>query len=187
MHEWVGRWPDSLVSADAAFDREFEDRLRDSSGLAFSIAYGVLRNRADAEEVAQDAFARAFRSFRQLRDRDRFRSWLTRMTWRLAIDRWRSDRRRTARESATATAPVAPSTEDVAVARERAQQVWLAIDRLPDKLRLVIVLSAIEGHDTRELADLLDVPEGTVKSRLFTARKLLAENLRWLVADSATR
>jgi RNA polymerase sigma-70 factor (ECF subfamily) len=87
------------------------ERLRDSSGLAFSIAYGVLRNRSDAEEVAQDAFARAFRRFRQLRDRDRFRSWLTRMTWRLAIDRWRTDRRRTARELATALEPWGPSTE----------------------------------------------------------------------------
>jgi DNA-directed RNA polymerase specialized sigma24 family protein len=82
MHEWVGRWPDNLVSAEASHHGEFEERLRDSSRLAFSIAYGVLRNRADAEEVAQDAFARAFRQFRQLRDRDRFRSWLTRMTWR---------------------------------------------------------------------------------------------------------
>jgi DNA-directed RNA polymerase specialized sigma24 family protein len=48
----------------------------------------------------------------------------------------------------------------------------------------VVVLSAIEGHDTREIADLL---EGTVKSRLFSARKMLAENLRWLVSDSLTR
>jgi hypothetical protein len=61
MNEWVGRWPDSLVSTDTTLDREFEERLRDSSGLAFNIAYGVLRHRADAEEVAQDAFARAFR------------------------------------------------------------------------------------------------------------------------------
>lgn len=187
MHEWVGRWPDNLVSAEAARDREFEERLRDSSRLAFSIAYGVLRNRADAEEVAQDAFARAFRRFRQLRDRDRFRSWLTRMTWRLAIDRWRTDRRRMAREYAIAAEPWIPSTEDVAVARERSKHVWLAIDKLPDKLRLVVVLSAIEGHDTREVADLLEVPEGTVKSRLFSARKILAENLRWLVTDSPTR
>jgi RNA polymerase sigma-70 factor (ECF subfamily) len=187
MNEWVGRWPDSLVSADASLDREFEERLRDSSGLAFSIAYGVLRNRSDAEEVAQDAFARAFRRFRQLRDRDRFRSWLTRMTWRLAIDRWRTDRRRTARELAIAPEPWRPSIEDEAVARERSKHVWLAIDKLPEKLRLVVVLSAIEGHDTREVADLLDVPEGTVKSRLFSARKMLAGELRWLVSDSPKR
>src|SRR6185436_3466221 len=103
MNEWVGGWPDSLVSGDASLDREFEERLRDSSRLAFNIAYGVLRNRADAEEVAQDAFARAFRRFGQLRDRDRFRAWLTRMTWRLAIDRWRSDRRRVAREQVSAS------------------------------------------------------------------------------------
>jgi RNA polymerase sigma-70 factor (ECF subfamily) len=187
MNEWVGRWPESLVSADAGLDREFEERLRDSSGLAFSIAYGVLRNRADAEEVAQDAFARAFRKFRQLRDRDRFRAWLTRMTWRLAIDRQRADRRRMARESSSTPRCPGPTTEDMAVARERSNHVWLAIDKLPDKLRLVIVLSAIEGHDTKEVADLLEIPEGTVKSRLFAARKRLAEHLRWLVTDLPLR
>ena len=187
MNEWVGRWPDSLAGTAVTADREFEERLRDSSGLAFHIAYGVLRNRADAEEVAQDAFARAFRRRAQLRDRERFRAWLTRMTWRLAIDRWRADRRRAAREQFSAPDAWRPSTEDLASARERSAHVWRAIDNLPDKLRIVIVLSAIEGHDTRELASLLDIPEGTVKSRLFTARKTLAENLRWLVNDSRTR
>ena len=186
MNEWVGRWPDSLAG-DVTLDREFEERLRDSSSLAFNIAYGVLRNRADAEEVAQDAFARAFRRLAQLRDRDRFRAWLTRMTWRLAIDRWRSDRRRAAREQVSAGERWHPSTEDVASARERSAHVWRAIDNLPEKLRIVIVLSAIEGHDTRELAALLQIPEGTVKSRLFTARKTLAESLRWLVNDSLRR
>ncbi len=148
MNEWAGRWPRSLVSVDTALTREFEARLRDCSDLAFGIAYGVLRNRADAEEVAQDAFARAFRRFDQLRDRDRFRAWLTRMTWRLAIDRWRSDRRREAREDATASKPGDSSFEDVAIARERAAHVWRAIDHLPDEQRIVVVLSAIEGHDT---------------------------------------
>ena len=56
MHEWVGRWPDNLVTDATDLEPEFEARLQDSSGLAFSIAYGVLRNRADAEEVAQEAF-----------------------------------------------------------------------------------------------------------------------------------
>jgi len=182
MNEWVGHWPARLVSgaADAANAREFEERLRDSSGLAFGIAYGVLRSREDAEEVAQDAFARAFRRFTQLRDRDRFRAWLTRMTWRLAIDRWRADRRRIAREQAVVAEPITASTEDVALARERSATVWRAIDGLPEKLRLVIVLAAIEGHDVREVARLLEIPEGTVKSRLFLARRTLAEKLRGL-------
>jgi RNA polymerase sigma-70 factor (ECF subfamily) len=187
MTEWAGRWPDAIASADVTIDGEFESRLRDSSRLAFSIAYGVLRNRADAEEIAQDAFARAFRRFGQLRDRDRFRAWLTRMTWRLAIDRWRADRRRLARELATTENAWEPSTEEVAVARERSAYVWKAIDALPDRLRMVVVLSAIDGHDTREVARLLEIPEGTVKSRLFTARKALADQLRWLVNGSRTR
>src|SRR4030095_13168469 len=133
----------------------------------------------DAEDVAQEAFAKAYRSFSQLRDRDRFRAWLMRMTWRLAIDRWRSDRRRTAREQAVDTGN-APTTEEVAVSRQRAERLWQAIDEVPGKLRIVVVLGAIEGHDIRTMARLLDLPEGTVKSRLYLARQGLAESLQCL-------
>src|SRR6185503_1925972 len=89
MNEWAGGFPGTLVSDDTAFDVEFEERLRDSRTLAFRVAYGVLRQREDAEDVAQEAFARAFRHFPRLRDRERFRAWLVRTSWRLAIDRWR--------------------------------------------------------------------------------------------------
>jgi RNA polymerase sigma-70 factor, ECF subfamily len=181
MNEWAVRGLlGTLVTADAGLEAQFEARLRDSSGLAFGVAYGVLRNREDAEEVAQDAFARAFRRFHQLRDRDRFRAWLTRMTWRLAIDRWRSDRRRAAREQAVAVDDRSAHPEDVVVERERSAAVWRAIDALPERLRMVLVLSAIEGHDTREVARLLGIPEGTVKSRMFLARKTLSEQLQWI-------
>ena len=98
MNEWAGGFTGTFVNLDDALEREFEDRLRESTTLAFRVAYGVLRHRQDAEDVAQEAFAKAHRNFRQLRDRDRFRAWLVRMTWRLAIDRWRADRRRTTRE-----------------------------------------------------------------------------------------
>ena len=163
-------------------EREFDERLRESSTLAFRVAYGVLRHRQDAEDVAQDAFLKAYRSFNQLRDRDRFRAWLVRMTWRLAIDRQRGDRRRSAREHADAL-PAAPSFSaeqpiDDLAARERAAQLWLAIDALPEKLRVVIVLASIEEHDVGEVARLLDLPEGTVKSRLFLARQRLKEQLQ---------
>ena len=171
----------ALVSTTADSD-EFEARLRESGTLAFRVAYGVLRDRADAEDVAQEAFVKAFRSFGQLRDRDRFRAWLVRTTWRLAIDRRRGDRRRETREQAVETAGD-PSVEQVAVARERAAHLWAAIDALPEKLRLVTVLSGIEGHDTREVAALLDIPEGTVRSRMFLARKALAERLQWLTGN----
>jgi RNA polymerase sigma-70 factor (ECF subfamily) len=182
MNEWAGGYSGALVSLDEALEREFEDRLRESSTLAFRVAYGVLRHRQDAEDVAQEAFARAYRRFRQLHDRDRFRAWLVRMTWRLAIDRWRTDRRRSVRERESEPAHRS-STEEIAVASDRAARLWRAIDELPEKLRVVVVLGAIEGHDTREVARLLQVPEGTVKSRLFLARKGLAESLRCLAPN----
>ncbi len=179
MNDWAGGFSGTFVTLDQDLEREFEDRLRESTTLAFRVAYGVLRHRQDAEDVAQEAFAKAYRSFSQLRDRDRFRAWLMRMTWRLAIDRWRADRRRTAREQAVESGEE-PTTEEIAVSRERAERLWLAIDELPEKLRIVVVLGAIEGHDIRTMARLLDLPEGTVKSRLYLARKGLAESLQCL-------
>src|SRR5437667_3066023 len=109
-----------LTVADE-LEREFEARLIESSTLAFRVAYSVLRQREDAEDVAQEAFVRAHRSFRQLRDRERFRAWLVRMTWRLAINHQRSDRRRAARETVL-DSPLAPTTADMVAARERADQ-----------------------------------------------------------------
>jgi RNA polymerase sigma-70 factor (ECF subfamily) len=179
MNELADGYAAAFVSVDDLVAREFEERLRDSGTLAFRVAYGVLRHREDAEDVAQEAFARAHRSFAQLRDRERFRAWLVRMTWRLALDWRRGDKRRIARESAVDEAGPA-NVEQVASERERAGHLWTAIDELPDKLRVAIVLAGIDGHSTREIAALLEVPEGTVRSRLFLARKALAEKLQWL-------
>jgi RNA polymerase sigma-70 factor, ECF subfamily len=165
-----------LLTVDEELEREFESRLAESSTLAFRVAYSVLRHRQDAEDVAQEAFVRAHRRFRQLRDRERFRAWLVRMTWRLALDHIRSSRRRSAREQVHIEAHV-PSTDEIAAASERASHLWAAIDALPEKMRIVLVLAAMDGHDIGEVARLLRIPEGTVKSRLFTARKQLKEQL----------
>jgi RNA polymerase sigma-70 factor, ECF subfamily len=185
MDEWAGRYPGAVVTDAPSLDGEFEVRVRESSTLAFRVAYGVLRHREDAEDVAQEAFVRAHVHFARLKDRDRFRAWLVRTTWRLAIDRWRSERRRIVREQ-TAGTDVVLSTEDVASEQQRATLLWQAIDALPPKLRFVLVLSAMEGHDVKDVARLARLPEGTVKSRLFIARKQLAERLRCF-ASSTTR
>lgn len=181
MDALVGTYPEAAVILDTSLEREFEERLADSSALAFRVALGVLRNRDDAEDVAQEAFLRAYQSFSRLRDRDRFRAWLVRIAWRLALDRIRASRRRTARETAVMVqewnAPER-TVEDVRASREFEQRLARAMDKLPEKLRVVLVLGAIEGHDTREIGRLLGLPEGTVKSRLFHARKKLAEILR---------
>lgn len=186
MNEATGQYPGIVVSQDETLEREFEQRVRASSDLAVRVAFSVLRRREDAEEVAQEAFARAYRRFRALRDTGQFRAWIVRVTWRLAIDRWRSDRRREARELRTG-ATETQTTEQLALESDRAARLWQAIEALPEKLRLAIVLSALEGHDVREVASLLGVPEGTVKSRLFLARKALAERLKCLANGSLER
>lgn len=172
MHDYADGLAGGLAAVDGDLEREFETRLVESSTLAFRVAFGVLRRREDAEEVAQEAFLKAYRDFRQLRDRDRFRAWLVRMTWRLAIDRQRSDRRRALREQDHAT------SESSTAGGDRTAALWEAIDTLPDKLRMAIVLANIEGYDIPQVARLLKVPPGTVKSRLFLARQRLKELLQ---------
>ena len=136
MHERADRLASTFVTVDEDLAREFEVRLVESSTLAFRVAFSVLRQREDAEDVAQEAFAKAYRSFRQLRDRERFRAWLVRMTFRMAIDRQRANRRRFVREQAIEIAH--ETSGDTVVEQERAEQLWRAIDALPEKLRLSV-------------------------------------------------
>jgi RNA polymerase sigma-70 factor, ECF subfamily len=182
----VSRDASSLCAVDsesrskqaARLDEEFEQRLADCPRLAYRVALGVLRNPTEAEDVAQEAMLRAYRNFHRLRDRDRFRAWLVRTAWRLSLDRIRSDSRRERREQAARQQHVEAGVESVAATREFEGHLAVALDGLPEKLRIVMLLAAIEGYNTREVAKLLDLPEGTVKSRLHLARKQLADVLR---------
>ena len=129
MHDLAARLAGELVDVEQDLDREFEARLAETSTLAFRVAFSVLRHRQDAEDVAQEAYARAYRRFRALRDRDRFRAWLVRMTWRLALDHRRArdvDRVRGTQVDAPQTAT------DLVAAHERASSLWAAIDALPE-------------------------------------------------------
>ena len=166
-----------VASVDDELEREFEACLSESSTLAFRVAFSVLRHREDAEDVAQNALVRAHQCFHKLRNRDRFRAWLVRAAWRLALDHRRGEQRRMARQLEHGPAIVARETAE---GRERADQLWEAIDALPEKLRMALVLSAVGGHDIAEVARLLGLPEGTVKSRLFHARRQLQERLPWI-------
>jgi RNA polymerase sigma-70 factor, ECF subfamily len=183
MDAHVERLVGRLVTADVQQKddaaREFEVRLTESSTLALRVAYSVVRNRSDAEDIAQEAFVRAHRAFSGLRDRDRFRAWLVRMTFRIALDWKRGHRRRGAWEdSAARLRPAFGNAELELIDSDRAARLWAAIDMLPEKLRLVIVLAAMDGHRMKDVATLLGIPEGTVKSRLFDAKKRLQERLR---------
>lgn len=192
MDALAGTLSGTFVSRDAALAREFEERLADCPALAFRVALGVLRNRAEAEDVAQDALVRAYHNFHRLRDREKFRSWLVRTAWRLALDRIRARGRRQRYEDAAASfavtvETVAATAEEIAASREFESKVSAALAALPEKLRLVMLLAAIEGYDASEVAALLEIPEGTVKSRLYLARKQMAEKLQWTATNIKTR
>lgn len=174
-------------AAQAAIRREFEERLAECGPLAYRVARGVLRNDADAEDVAQEALLRAYRRFERLRDRTRFRGWLVRISFRLAIDRVRSAKRRELRETLWSQVAPRPSTEDVAASNEFQEYLERAIEELPEKHRLVLLLAGMQGHSLEEVAAMLAVPPGTVKSRLFFAKKQLAEKLRCHVKNIEKR
>jgi RNA polymerase sigma-70 factor (ECF subfamily) len=188
MQEFILNPPTRLLSVDPArqaglanAQREFEVCLAQCGPLAFRVARSVLRNEADAEEIAQEALLRAYRKFESLRDPSRFRAWVVRISFRLALDRWRSAKRRERRETAWSQpeqrlAP--PTVEQIAVSNEFQARLERALEELPEKSRLVLVLCAIHGYTLEEVASILEIPLGTVKSRLFFARKQLAEKLR---------
>ena len=161
--------------------REFEERLAECGPLAFRVAYGVLRHAADAEDVAQEALLKAYRNFERLREPARFRGWLVRIAFRMALDRWRLVKRREKRET-TGEQPehgaVEPSVEELASSNEFQSRLERAMGELPEKFRLVVLLAGIEGYTLEEVSGMLAIPIGTVKSRLFFARKKLAEKLR---------
>ena len=167
-----------FIAMKADLEREFEARIAESSTLAFRVAYSVLRNREDAEETAQEAFAKAYRNFTRLRDRCRFRSWLVRISWRLALDKQRSSKRRSVREQIHVDMADRDAVTDSTISHEVVNQVWQAIDALPEKLRSVTILAGIEEYNIKEVAELLGLPEGTVKSRLHEARHRLRSHLK---------
>jgi len=124
---------------------------------------------------------RAYRRFDRLRDRSRFRAWLVRIAFRLALDRLRSGKRREQRDtlwSQPERQPPTATAEDLAASSEFQAHLENALAELPGKLRLVLLLAAMEGHTTEEIAAMLGISTGTVKSRIFYARRQLAEKLR---------
>jgi len=155
----------------------FGERVAENQRRVFQIAYSVLGNSADAEEVAQEAFLRAYRNFGSLRDAEKFRAWVNRIVFRLALNRKRGYRRRLARDTAW---QISETRTTVDGAGDAEKQVMLdrlrrEIERLPEKLRSVLQVSLVEEMDAADVGAVLGIPAGTVRSRVHTARKLLLE------------
>lgn len=166
-------------AAMAEAETDFAERVRENQRRVFQIAYSVLGNPADAEEVAQEAFLSAHQNLGSLRDAERFRGWVNRIAFRLALNRQRGMRRRMLRDTAYSTSM--PEISDGAKdADERVllQQLRRSIENLPRKLRRVLQLAVVDEMDAAQIGSLLGIPAGTVRSRLHAARKLLLEAMK---------
>ena len=159
---------------------DFERHVRESYRLVYQVAYSVLRNAADAEEVAQDTFFMAYRKFDSLRDGDKFRPWVAQASWRLALNYRRGATRAMGRDGAWVANQAASETpERLALDREFEVRLRAQVELLPDKLKAVVLLTGVEGMDACTVAGILGIPEGTVRSRLHLARRqLLREVVR---------
>ncbi|MGH7893160.1 MAG: RNA polymerase sigma factor [Candidatus Binatia bacterium] len=162
----------------AGAPESFEVLMRRYNQRLFRAARAVLRDEAEAEDVVQDAWVRAYTHLRQFSGRASFATWVT----RIAIHESFARRRRRARHvalgehAATLFAHTRPPDEVVG-ARQVAEALESAVDALPAPYRMAFVLRDLEGLDTTETAACLDVPEATVKTRLHRARNLLRTHL----------
>jgi RNA polymerase sigma-70 factor (ECF subfamily) len=152
----------------------FEQLVRLNQRTVFQIALSVVGNAADAEDVTQDAFIRAYVNFGSLKEPQRFRAWVCRIARRVALNHIRSATRFRKREEQHYD-DATPGFEVEAAAEEREFQRRLheAIERLPERLREVVLLCAIEELDPAKVAVILGIPAGTVRSRLHAGRKQL--------------
>jgi len=151
----------------------------------------MLGSTEEARDVAQDAFVQAFQKLDTFRGTAAFYSWLFRIAMNTAVSRMRKNRRVTVSVDAvrarSGAEPVDNSTEAVPShaieLAERQAQVRVALAELSDDFRTVLVLKEIEGLKYEEIAEALDCPIGTVRSRIYRARCELREKLRHLLED----
>jgi RNA polymerase sigma-70 factor (ECF subfamily) len=151
------------------------------AGTLYRVAYSVLRNPADAEDAVQEAFLRVLRhrdTLDEVRDQ---RVWLIRIVWNIVLDRKRRAKTRPETDDVAELARVIPSgglsAEQIAAAAQHHAQVLACVDKLPAKERQVLMLSAFEELSSVEIAQVLDITESSVRSRLFRARNLMADLL----------
>lgn len=149
------------------------------STLLFRVAHSVLRNPTEAEDTVQDTFVRVMEHRRALPEIRDLRVWLVRITWNLAIDRRRRIRPDQI-DDAFARSLIGRNTPaDLALHESRELAcVFQEIDRLPRAERQVLLLSAIEELDTRELAQVLNKSESAIRALIFRARTRLRERLQ---------
>jgi RNA polymerase sigma-70 factor (ECF subfamily) len=158
----------------------FEQLVRRHQRYVFNVAYRVLNDYAEAEDITQEAFVRAWRGLPGFRGQARFTMWIYRIVHNLCLNRLPGLRRELLRTEPLeeALAAPAPSQAELVEVRERVAFLHAQLDQLPEKYRLVLTLRYLQHLSYDEIAAALDLPVGTVKTHIHRARRLLMEQSR---------
>ena len=157
----------------------------------FSAAMRMTHNAADAEDLVQETYLKAYRSFASFREGSNIRAWLYRILTNTYINTYRAKKRRPEiadvedvedlylyhRLSGNSSASLGRSAEDEALDRFTDTDVKAAIESLPDSFRIAVLLADVEGFSYKEIAEITEVPIGTVMSRIHRGRKALQKAL----------
>jgi RNA polymerase sigma-70 factor (ECF subfamily) len=182
MVERASEGPIETAKAHSLADRArngdldaFEELMHARIDAIYRLSFAIVGEEADARDATQETFVAGWRRIRELRDPDRFDAWLQRIAVNSARMTLRARGRRRVREiSAGDVASLAAVADQGSVpARADADVLSSALDRLPLDQRTILVLHHLEGHRVTDLAEILAIPVGTVKSRLHAARRAL--------------
>jgi len=159
---------------------ELEGLVREQARFVYRVCYSVLRNHHDAEDAAQETFVRVWRNRGKLAGIRELRGWLARIAWRVAVDRRRGKAEMSLDDAAHAVSEMrasGASAEQLAAEKQTAALLERLIASLPRELREPLVLSTIEEMTSADIAVALEIPEASVRTRVFRARQLLREKL----------
>lgn len=170
---------------------EFERQALVHADSLYGAAYRLTRNPRDAEDLVQDSLLRAYRFWDSFEQDSNCKAWLLRIVTNTFINEYQRKKRSrevldaaTAEQDATdgvlvhAEARDKQSPDKALLERSVSDDVQRALDALPDDFRTAVVLCDVNGLSYKEIAEIMDCPVGTVMSRLFRGRKLLAASLR---------
>lgn len=174
-----------LVAAFLAGDQSAFDSIMEAhEDRVFSLCLRIMRNREHALDAVQETFITVFRKAHMYNGESAFSTWLYRVATNTCYDQLRKHKRRRTEAIPEGRDPADERSQDEFAAVELRPDIASALSALPEEFRIAVILSDLEGLPLAEVGDLLEIPVGTVKSRVFRGRKLLAESLRNFRTDS---
>jgi RNA polymerase sigma factor, sigma-70 family len=164
---------------DSIDKAELDDLMTQYGDDVVQFAYMMTRNRERAKDIAQEAFIRAYTGIHAYRGQSSIRTWLLAITRNLALNELKSSYlRRMLLFERVRSAERTPSAEEAFFGQQAEKKIWEIVMALPTKLREALMLQVHYGMTVAEIADMLQVSEGTVKSRLFRARRQVESKWR---------